>query len=225
MESFSTDYKKGVKGGKAHHMGIFGSRGKDYYNNEQLDKLDDEGVAKVGQILYPGDPMILATKPKSVSSSSAQLGKLSNFMKNSRSDATQTWEGAGPGLVTDVVKNKNRAKLSVQSVKPSKVGDKIVFRSGQKGVISKIIPDEHMPRTVDGKNLEVLLNPLGIPSRINNSIIYEILLGKVAAKGNHSSYLSFNKQGEKWYDFVQQQLDENGIPDVEEVFDPKKTGS
>tara|TARA_B100002019_G_scaffold292690_1_gene316698 strand:+ start:1520 stop:4954 length:3435 start_codon:yes stop_codon:yes gene_type:complete len=224
MESFSTDYKKGVKGGKAHHMGIFGSsRGKDYYNNEQLDKLDDDGVAKVGQILYPGDPMILATKPKSVSSSSAQLGKLSNFMKNSRSDATQTWEGAGPGLVTDVVKNKNRAKLSVQSVKPSKVGDKIVFRSGQKGVISKIIPDEHMPRTVDGKNLEVLLNPLGIPSRINNSIIYEILLGKVAAKkGKPFKLPSFNKQGEKWYDFVQQQLDENGIPDVEEVFDPQE---
>ena len=224
MESYTAEYNKGHKGGKAHHMGIFASsRGKDYYKNEQLDKLDDAGVAKIGQILYPGDPMLLSTKPKAISSTSAQLGKLSNFMKNSRSDASQVWEGAGPGLVTDVVKGKNRSKITVQSIKPSKVGDKIVFRSGQKGVISKIIPDEHMPRTKDGNNLEVLLNPLGIPSRINNSIVYELLLGKVAAKkGKPFKLPSFNKQGEKWYDYVQQQLDENGVTDVEEIFDPQE---
>jgi len=224
MESYSAEYNKGIKGGKAHHMGIFGStRGKDYYNKDQLGKLDDDGVATIGTLLNPGDPMILATKPKAVSSTSAQLGKLSNFMKNSRSDASQIWEGAGPGLVTDVVKQKNRSKITVKSVKPSKVGDKIVFRSGQKGVISKIIPDEHMPRTAEGSPLEVLLNPLGIPSRINNSIIYEILLGKVAAKkGAPFKLSSFNKPGEKWFDYVQAQLDENGLSDLEEVFDPQE---
>jgi hypothetical protein len=224
MESFSAEYNKGVKGGKAHHMGIFGStRGKDYYNKDQLAKLDDDGVVLKGQLVYPGDPMMLATKPKAVSSTSAQLGKLSNFMKNSRSDATQSWEGDGPGLVTDVIKQKNRSKITIKSVKPSKVGDKIVFRSGQKGVISKIIPDEHMPRTAAGDSLEVLLNPLGIPSRINNSIIYEILLGKVAAKkGKPYRLPAFNGKNEKWFDYVQQQLDENGASEVEEVFDPQE---
>jgi len=223
MDSYSLDYNRGVKGGKGHHVGIFSNiRGNDYYTKDQLDLLDDDGVIKEGTILNQGDPIILATKPKAVSSTSSQLGKLSNFMRNSRSDASEIWDSASPGIVSDVVKMRNRVKVSVKSVKPSKAGDKIVFRSGQKGVISKIIPDEHMPRTVDGKPLEVLLNPLGIPSRVNNSIIYELLLGKAAkARGKGYKVPTFNKAGERWFDYVQAQLDELGIPETEEVFDPE----
>tara|TARA_B100000579_G_scaffold437395_1_gene466545 strand:- start:173 stop:3571 length:3399 start_codon:yes stop_codon:yes gene_type:complete len=223
MDSFSIDYNRGVKGGKGHHVGVFSSiKGQDYYNKEQLENIDDDGVIKQGVVLKKGDPIILATKPKAISSTSSQLGKLSNFMRNSRSDASEVWDEGAEGIVTDVVKTKNRVKVSVRSVKPSKVGDKIVFRSGQKGVISKIIPDEHMPRTVDGKSLEVLLNPLGIPSRVNNSIIYELLLGKIAkARGKAYKVPTFNKAGEKWFDYVKSELDQAGIAETEEVFDPE----
>ena len=223
MDSFSVDYSRGVKGGKGHHVGVFSSiKGQDYYNKEQLANLDNDGVIREGAVLKKGDPIILATKPKAVSSSSSQLGKLSNFMRNSRSDASEIWDEGAEGIVTDVIKTRNRAKVSIKSIKPSKAGDKIVFRSGQKGVISKIIPNEHMPRTVDGKPLEVLLNPLGIPSRVNNAVIYELLLGKAAAaRGKPYKVSTFNKPGEKWFDYVKSQLDEAGLAETEEVFDPE----
>jgi DNA-directed RNA polymerase subunit beta len=124
--------------------------------------------------------------------------------------------------VTDVVNTRSGVKVTVKSQEEAAPGDKIVFRSGQKGTISKIIPNNHMPRTNNGDNLEVLMNPLGIPSRVNNSMIYELLLGKVAkAKGKNYKLSSFTKPGEKWFDFVRKELDDNGIADTEEVFDPQ----
>jgi len=70
--------------------------------------------------------------------------------------------------------------------------------------------------------LEVLLNPLGIPSRINNSMIYEILLGKAAkARGKNYKLPSFTKLGQKWFDYVQNELLENNLSETEEVFDPQ----
>jgi hypothetical protein len=79
-----------------------------------------------------------------------------------------------------------------------------------------------MHRTEDGKPLEVLLNPLSMPSRVNNSLVYELLLGKIAAKtGKPYKLPGFNKKGEKWHEFVEQELAKNGIVDKERVYDPK----
>jgi len=211
------DYKRGVKGGKAHYMGIFPQQ----FNNDQLKKLDDDGVVQPGMELSEGDPIVLATKPRVVSSSSAQLGLLSKHMRNARQDAALKWDKETPGRVVDVEKLRSGVRVNIETDMPAREGDKIVFRSGQKGIISHIIPDEHMPRTTDGAPLEVLLNPLGVPSRVNNSIIYELLLGKVAQKlGQQFKLPSFNRPDEKWYDFVEQKLKEAGLTDTEEVFDP-----
>ena len=223
MDVYGMAYKKGVKGGKGHHISIFQQqRGKSYYTNDQLDKLDDDGVVKKGTILDLGDPIILATKPKSISSTSAMLGKLSNYMKSSRNDASEEWDAESPGMVTDVAKTKYGVKVMVQSIKPVVVGDKLTFRSGQKNVVSKIVDDDHMLRTADGKSFDVLLNPLSIPSRINNSMIYEILLGKAAkARGTPYRLPAFNGNGENWYDLVENELVENGLSDTEVAYDPQ----
>lgn len=212
------DYKRGVKGGKAHYMGIFPQS----FTNDQLKKLDDDGVVQVGQELNEGDPIVLATKPRVISSSSAQLGLLSKHMRNARQNAALTWDKGTSGRVVDVEKLRSGVRVNIETNMPAKEGDKIVFRSGQKGIISHIIPDEHMPRTTDGNPLEVLLNPLGIPSRVNNSLIYELLLGKVAQKlGKAYKMRSFNRPDEKWYDMVRKELEAAGLTDTEEVFDPQ----
>ncbi len=211
------DYKRGVKGGKAHYTGLFPHE----FINTQLDKLDDDGVVKVGQIVHPGDPLILATKPRVVSSSSAQLGLLSKHMKNARSKAVTLWDHDTPGQVVDVKKLRSGVKVNISTQVPTSEGDKLVLRSGQKGVVAHIVPQAQMPRTADGKPLEVLLNPLGIPSRVNNSLVYELLLGKAAqATGRPYRIPSFNKPQEKWYDSVKAELDKAGLPITEEVFDP-----
>lgn len=211
------DFDRDTRGGMHHFISLFPTA----YTQEQLKNLDEDGAVKPGTVVRHGDPLVLATRPKVISSGSAQLGKLSRSMRQARSDASQVWEHEDTGIVTDTAKTKNGIKVIVQSLAPTRKGDKIVFRSGQKGVISKIIPDEQMPRTVAGEPLEVLLNPLGIPSRANNSIIYELLLGKVAScTGQTIKLPGFNKPGEKWYDLVKAKLDEAGLPETEEVFDP-----
>lgn len=211
------DYKRGIKGGKSHYTGIFPNK----FTNSQLEKLDQEGVAKSEATLNPGDPIILATRPRVISSSSAQLGKLSVHMRNARSDAAVLWDKETPGKIIDVEKLRNGVKVNVSTDTPVEVGDKLSFRSGNKMIVAKLVPEEHMPRTVDGKPLEMLLNPLSLPSRVNPSLLYELLLGKAAQKNGVAYKLpSFTPKGQKWHDFVESELKKAGLPDTEEVFDP-----
>lgn len=213
------DYDKGVKGGKNHFKALFF----DKFGRDQMDKLDDDGVVKVGETLMPGDPMILATKPRVISSDKLlDLGDLSRYMKNARSDASETWDHEDPGHVVGVTRTRNGIKVDVVAYQPTKVGDKLTLRDGQKSIISTIIPDEEMPRTEDGKPLDVLLNHLSIPSRVNAATPYEIMLGKVAAKlGTPLKLPPFTEQGERWYDLVSAALQEAGETDKERVYDPK----
>lgn len=211
------DYDNDVKGGLNHYISLFPTQ----FNKEQIKKFDANGVIKPGTVVKQGDPLILATRPRVFSSTTAQLGKLSKAMRQSRHDSSQVWDSEFDGVVTDVAKTKTGYKVIVKSEAPAQMGDKIVFRSGQKGVIANILSDDHMPRTKDGNPLEVLLNPLGIPSRVNNGIIYELLLGKAAAKmGQPVKVPSFNKPGDRWYDFVAKTLKDNDLAETEEVFDP-----
>jgi len=211
------DYDNDVKGGLNHYVSLFPTQ----FTKDQLKKFDANGVVKPGTLVKQGDPLILATRPRVFSSTTAQLGKLSKAMRQSRHDSSQVWDSEFNGTVTDVAKTKTGYKVIVKSEAPAQMGDKIVFRSGQKGVIANILSDDHMPRTKDGNPLEVLLNPLGIPSRVNNGIIYELLLGKAAAKmGQPVKVPSFNKPGERWYDFVAKTLKDNDLAETEEVFDP-----
>jgi DNA-directed RNA polymerase subunit beta len=90
-------------------------------------------------------------------------------------------------------------------------------------IISEIIPDEQMPKTESGETLEVLLNQLGLPSRINTSLPYELALGKVAHKeGNPIILPGFTKKGEKWRDIVNNRLKEAGVEFKERIYDPKE---
>ena len=211
------DFDNDIKGGLNHYVSLFPTQ----FSKTQLKSFDKNGVVKPGTIVNMGDPIILATRPRVFSSTTSQLGMLSKAMRQSRHDSSQVWDSEFPGEVTDVAKTKTGYKVIIRSQAPAQMGDKIVFRSGQKGVIANILSDARMPRTADGNPLEVLLNPLGIPSRVNNGIIYELLLGKAAAaKGQPIKIPSFNVKGSKWYDFVGQTLKDNGLTETEQIFDP-----
>lgn len=191
------------------------------YSKEQLDKIDDNGVVKVGSIVNENDPIILSTKPRTVTYSDANVGKLSKYLKSSKIDATQKWDHPNPGIVRDVVKTKDGYKVNIETESGAIEGDKMASRSGNKLTISHIIPDEEMPRTKDGKPLDVLFNQLGLVSRVNANMIYETLLGKVAEKtGKRYKLPTFNKGDEKWFDYVEKELKDNNLTDVEPVYDP-----
>lgn len=218
-ETLTKDLSQGdMKDGLDHFISLFPDR----YPREQLEGLDEHGVVKPGTILQEGSPVLLATKPRNFNSAQGAFGRLSNVARQMRADASMTWDHQDPGKVTDVARNKDGTiKVVVESLRPTRVGDKVVFRSGQKSIVSKIVPDPQMPRTTDGHPLEVLMNPQGLPSRANSSLALEIMLGKVAAKNGKPMKLPFfNKQSESWVDFVEQQLAQAGLKDKEAIYDP-----
>ena len=73
-------------------------------------------------------------------------------------------------------------KIYIATKRVISVGDKMAGRHGNKGVIAKILPEEDMPFLADGTAVEILLNPLGVPSRMNVGQILETHLGWAAAK-------------------------------------------
>lgn len=205
-----------LKFGKLHYTSLFPRQ----FTKEQLANLDDDGMVKPGTVLHKGDPIILATKPKAISSNS-HLGKLGKTFRQMRTDAAEIWDHDYPGVVADSFNGKKNARVFVNADVPLKVGDKQILRNGQKDIVSKIIPDEQMLRSVDGTPFEVLLNPLALPSRVNTATPYELLLGKLAAlQGKPIKVPAFNKAGTSRLDNVIKELEKFGVSDTEEVFDP-----
>lgn len=369
---------KDIKTGKDHFKAFY----PDKFSKEQMDKIDDNGVIKVGAVVNPGDPLIVSTRSRVVSSNDANLGRLSKYLKTTRLDSSQVWDHNTPGIVTDVVKTNDGYKVNVETFAPMQEGDKMCYhpdtevftdegwknitevklgdkvvalttdlsgkpsgyklsdvieihkyklindtlygyedehvaqlvtgnhncaincldkltyetanllsysskdeqfisvspdfdlnngndlkytfinknnvykaydysgevigigvnafshiiltryhnkpifsgnstRSGNKLTVSHILPQNEMPRTKDGKPLDVLFNQLGLVSRVNANMMYEAMLGKVAEKtGKKYKLPTFNKNSEKWYDFVENELKKNNLSDVETVYDP-----
>lgn len=216
IETLRQDVGDNFKLGRDHFISSFS----DKFTEDQIKHIDENGLPVVGSVVRPGDPIILATKPKMYSSVSG-LGRLSKVMREARADASQVWDHDVDGVVQAVSKTKDGWKVVMGYEAPTAVGDKLVFRSGHKGVVAKIIDQEKMPRTADGQPLEMLLNPQGLPSRTNLALPYELMMGKIAAKlGTPIKVPAFSPAGTKWHDIVESKLRENGLTDTETVFDP-----
>jgi hypothetical protein len=207
-----------LKTGLSHYRALFPSR----YTKEQLAMFDDNGVVKPGTVLKPGDPVILATMPRTLSSGGANIGKLSKALRQSRRDATSVWEGSQEAEVLGARKTRNGVKVVMRYKKPTSEGDKIVLRAGAKATVSKIIPDDRMPHTEDGVPLDMILNPLSLVSRANPSSQHEVRLGNVAKKlGRSLKIPSFLPKGENWNDYITKLEQDNGVVSTQKVFDPE----
>lgn len=94
-------------------------------------------------------------------------------------------------------------KVSIAAKKPIQIGDKISGRHGNKGVVSTIVPVEDMPYLEDGTMVEIILNPLGVPSRMNIGQVLETHLGWAAKElGKKIKKFSINKSREELKDFI-----------------------
>lgn len=208
----------GTKFGKVHFSSVFPRK----FTKEQLEMVDDEGMVKPGTVLHYGDPIILATRPKPIYSNAEHLGKLGKAFRSIRSDASEIWEHDYPGTVVDVVDGKSGRRAFVTAKAPLQVGDKLITsRVGNKGIVSKIIPDHQILRSMDGKPFDVLLNPLSLPSRVNTATLFELALGKIAAKtGQPYKVPAFTDKGVSRLDMVKGELKKHGVDNTEEVYDP-----
>ena len=183
------------------------------FKKEQLSNIDDNGLVKIGTVVKPGDPMYLAIAKKT--------GELSKLGRTKIQDESSIWEHDFDGVVTDVVKTSDTVKVYVDATVPFAKGDKISIPFGGKGIVSRIIPDDEMPKDKDGKPLDSLMSPLGIISRTNPAQIAVAALGKIARKtGKPYNLKGFTDTS--LIEYAQSELEKNGYnkDGIEDVFDP-----
>ena len=192
------------------------------YTKSQLENIDDKGVVKPGTVLNYGDPMILATGPKVLSSEDAALGNLHKVLRHSVKDESVKWEHHTPGIVTDVALTSKGAAVNVKTSGPVKVGDKLVNGFSSKGVVGAIKPDDEMLKNkATGKPYEVIFNPMAVQSRVAPNQIVEQKLGKIAAATGQRYNLDIEAPEEGWDHFAKQELARHGLNDKEDLVDPK----
>ena len=167
-------------------------------SEESLRNLDDRGIVRVGAEVQSGDLLVGKVTPKGETELTAEEKLIRAIFKEKAREVRDTSlkvpHGEG-GVVIDVMTFSRAAgddlspgvndlvRVFVAKKRKIAEGDKLAGRHGNKGVISKIVDEHDMPFLEDGTPVDVILNPLGVPSRMNIGQILETHLGWAAAQG------------------------------------------
>ena len=165
-------------------------------NEELLKDLDDRGIIRVGADVRAGDILVGKVTPKGETELTAEERLLrAIFGEKAREvrDTSLRVPHGEYGVVVDVkvfTRENSHDELSpgvnkvvrcyIAQKRKISVGDKMAGRHGNKGVVSRILPEEEMPFLPDGTPLDIVLNPLGVPSRMNIGQVLEVHLGMAA---------------------------------------------
>lgn len=162
-----------------------------------LKDLDERGIIRVGAEVQDGDILVGKVTPKGVSELSAEEKLLhAIFGEKAREvrDTSLRVPHGGGGIVHDVKVFTREAgdelspgvnylvRVFIAQKRKISVGDKLAGRHGNKGVVSLILPEEDMPFLEDGTPVDIMLNPLGVPSRMNIGQVIELHMGMAARK-------------------------------------------
>jgi DNA-directed RNA polymerase subunit beta len=193
--------------------------------DDALRNLDDRGIVYIGAEVIQGDILVGKITPKGETELSAEERLLrAIFGEKAREvrDSSLRVPHGERGIVVDVkvFSRENKDELSpgvnelvrvyVAQKRKISAGDKMAGRHGNKGVVARILPEEDMPFMPDGTPVEIVLNPLGVPSRMNLGQVLETHLGWIAkALGMKVQTPVFDGAP---LPSIQEQLVENGLP-------------
>ena len=177
-------------------------------SEDSLRHLDENGIVQVGSEVKAGDVLVGKITPKGeqeLSSEERLLRAIFGEKAKDVRDTSQRMNNAGGGKVVGVKifsrENGHELKagvlmqiqIFVAQLRKIGVGDKMAGRHGNKGVVARVLPVEDMPFLPDGTPVDVILNPLGVPSRMNLGQLFETHLGMAArALGYRVATPSFN---------------------------------
>ena len=162
----------------------------------EVKHLNDDGIVMVGTFVKPGDILV----GKVISNNTAEQLPESKLLRaifgakaKGVKDNSYRMPDGESGRVIETVTFNRRTKLTykfekiyvfIAQIRKIQVGDKIAGRHGNKGIISRILARQDMPFLPDGTPIDIILNPLGVPSRMNVGQLYECLLGLAGDKLN-----------------------------------------
>ncbi|OGD68181.1 DNA-directed RNA polymerase subunit beta [Candidatus Campbellbacteria bacterium RIFCSPLOWO2_02_FULL_35_11] len=168
----------------------------------KLKNLDEEGIIRVGAEVGPGDILVGKITPKGETQLTPEERLLRSIFGEKARDVKDTslrMPGGKKGRVISVkIFSREKGEINesgvikkiyieVAELRNISVGDKLAGRHGNKGVISRILPVEDMPHMADGTPVDVILTPLGVPSRMNLGQILELHLGLAAKALNYQA--------------------------------------
>jgi len=164
-------------------------------SEKSLDNLDGEGIIRIGAKVRSGDILIGKVTPKSETETTPEFKLLNSIFgekaKEVRDSSLRVPHGV-EGTIIDVQRLKRTegddlnpgveevVKVLIATKRKLREGDKMAGRHGNKGIVARILPEEDMPYMEDGTPLDICLNPLGVPSRMNIGQIMESELGLAA---------------------------------------------
>lgn len=215
--SYEVEKDDSITTGKSDFVSYFPNE----YTVDDTAHLSAAGIAKKGTIVKHGQPLILAMRKRAPTATDISLGNIHKIFKNTFKNVSEIWDHHGDGEVIESVVAPGFLKVVVKSFQPMIVGDKIAGRHGNKGVVTKILPDSQMPHDGEGEPYEILLNPQGIITRINPSQIHETLLAKATKKAGKNRTLVENFSRGNALDFTKNKLKEAGVKDTDELYDPE----
>ena len=158
-------------------------------NFSEIQHLNEDGIVSIGTFVKPGDILVGKVVEKDDSEQLPEA-KLLRAIFGAKAKGVRDTSFRMPkgeyGRVIETLTFNRRTKLAykfekiqifVAQIRKIQVGDKIAGRHGNKGIISRILPRQDMPFLPDGTPVDIILNPLGVPSRMNVGQLYECLLG------------------------------------------------
>ena len=193
--------------------------------DDALKDLDQDGIIRIGAEVHPGDILVGKVTPKGETELTAEERLLrAIFGEKAREvrDTSLKVPHGEEGIIVDVkvFDRKDHAELSpgvnrmvrvyIAQKRKISVGDKMAGRHGNKGVVSRILRKEDMPFLPDGTPLQIVLNPLGVPSRMNLGQVLEVHLGMAAkALGWHVATPDFDGAT---FESIENALESAGLP-------------
>ena len=162
----------------------------------EVRNLNEDGIISIGTFVKPGDILVGKITPKDDSEQLPEAKLLRAIFgakaKGVRDSSFRMPSGEyGRVIRTIIFRRKNKlayefekVQIFIAQIRKIQVGDKIAGRHGNKGIISRILSRQDMPFLPDGTAIDILLNPLGVPSRMNVGQLYECLLGLAGQKLN-----------------------------------------
>lgn len=193
----------------------------------KLKNLDEEGIVRIGAEVRSGDILVGKVTPKGETQLTPEERLLRSIFGEKAKDVKDTSLRMEAGKRGRIVKIRvfsrengdqlesgiiKRIHIEVAQLRNISVGDKLAGRHGNKGVISRVLPEEDMPYTKEGKPIDIILTPLGVPSRMNLGQILEMHLGLAAEELGYQAIVApFSGTTE---DEITDELKEAGFPET-----------